>query len=177
LSEIEIKAKLAAECIALRRTHQNAPKNSPEINRFILIAARRYWASNAQLAQAFGVSSVTISLITDLNSTKYYRKIHAEFRELGLNVFEDKYYNRELHNKLKTSMAAAAANARLRAERHSPQLWFKFMGEKFEVYFEDGSWYYATHEDGEERKFPSLPCTTYEEAVKLMRATEDPPIG
>jgi hypothetical protein len=170
------KERLIEESLRLRHKPRNAPKNSPLINRFILLAARKRWALNSELATAFNVTSATIACIVHPNS-KAYKKLRAEFSELGLKEFEAKYYSQELHNKLNASMAETAANERWRAERQAGPMWFKIMGESFEIYFEDGSWYYATHETGEERKFPSAACATYEEAVKLMRATEDPPIG
>jgi hypothetical protein len=169
---VKSQLELERESKRLYKKPFNAPKNSYEVNCFILIAYRENWASNSQLARAFAVTNVTVTCITNLNSRAYI-KLHNEFNELGLKAFKAKYYRVDLHNLLNSSIAMDRARAYLRANPGALQLWFDICGQRWEIWEGDDGWFWALHEVNREREYVVGPFETYAAAVHDMRNTED----
>lgn len=175
VDELNQKMKTLAEIKALREPYRTAPKNNRNINCFILLAACKRWGTNAELARTFGVARQTIGALTDVYS-KYYKRIHNEFDVIGIKAFEQKYFDQELLNRLRSQIAKDRAKARIDAERGKP-LWFRQPadGTRFEVWFDGGArqWFYAVNEPPEGRSACHYgPRSTYAEIVELMKRDE-----
>jgi serine/threonine protein phosphatase PrpC len=164
-----LREKVIRKLEAMYEAPHNRTKNSRAINSFILIAARRRWATRSQLARIFRVSHNTITVLVNVNS-KYYNKIHDELDRIGLKAFEEKYFDQELADRVSSFVSEDRAKRRLAADR-GRKLWFACAGDRYEVWFDDktGQWFYALHPLDEPRsKRHYGPCSTYEEIVELM---------
>jgi hypothetical protein len=93
--------KILAKLKATRPKYKNRPKNSTSIHGFMLSMHRGGFATQAQLARAFGVSSATLAVLCNIHG-RSYRKLHAEFMALGLEEFAAKYHDEDLLYKLLT---------------------------------------------------------------------------